>query len=359
MRSGCLMLRCGGFMAILAIGLIVFGVEGIHEAQAFKNPQVINYSQFVKTNPPEGWFVVKGCSIDVTDAMYETYVSRDSSNSESSDAEQPAGASGGTSSAAAGAAGKSSQGKSSVPASGKSGANPNKKDSKSPSKKSKVAELPDLSTLPSPSITRVYIPVHSLNDRQGKDQSGLVLATEDPQIISAVNDMLKLDKIKTTDDQIEAWVIKNSDRLFLERDLHGMVQSGIHANDKDREQLARLSGKLTPDYAILDDGRTPTAMGQGIGLIVAGILLGVVTLTAIVAGIAGRGGGLAGGLGRGRADRAAANSYPGSAPPLVVPYAPSAPFRTQAPPQNVPPHAGLDFDITKGDEGKQSGDGQQ
>jgi len=63
-------MRCGCFLLLLAIALIGFGIEGIHEASSFHAPVSISYDAFSRSTPKEGWYRVTGCRLELPEAIF-------------------------------------------------------------------------------------------------------------------------------------------------------------------------------------------------------------------------------------------------------------------------------------------------
>ena len=63
-------MRCGCYALILAIGLIVWGGQGLYEAIAHGKQKVVTYDQFVKAHPKEGWYKITGCVLSLPGSAY-------------------------------------------------------------------------------------------------------------------------------------------------------------------------------------------------------------------------------------------------------------------------------------------------
>ncbi len=208
-------MTCGCLLLAASVGCIALGIEGIHNARTYQHPRTLTYAQFAKAAPKEGWFRVTGCRLDVLDAVYETVTYKGTKQDARTD----------------------------------------------------------------PTISRVWVPVEDASKDPGPDaRVSLVLETQDEGILSTVREMARLEREDTGTSAIEKWARAHVSRLSVDRDVQGMVQSGILASDKDREQVARLAERTTPDYAILVDGKTPGSVGGSVALLVFGIFLGVLTI---------------------------------------------------------------------------------
>lgn len=113
----------------------------------------------------------------------------------------------------------------------------------------------------------VFIPVRAKSEALGAPVR-VLLSTKDSQIISAVEDFNKSggDMAK----ELEA-AMRHADKLFMEKDVLGLVRWGIDADSKTRDKLAGLDMKLTKDFVILDEGEKPDLF-IGIGGLVTGLV---------------------------------------------------------------------------------------
>lgn len=85
-----------------------------------------------------------------------------------------------------------------------------------------------------------------------------VLATKDPDIIAVTGEMAALDgKDKGA---TFAFLAKNVKRLIRDKDVTGMVQSGIDKDDKLHKRLRELNKDLVADFVVVDEGRSPTPL---------------------------------------------------------------------------------------------------
>ena len=72
MRSGCLAIRFGLFLAAITIGLFVFGINEIVQTAKFQKAVTLSFGEFVKRRPTEGWYRITGCKLAVIDETHIT-----------------------------------------------------------------------------------------------------------------------------------------------------------------------------------------------------------------------------------------------------------------------------------------------
>lgn len=116
-------------------------------------------------------------------------------------------------------------------------------------------------------IKEVYVPIKPADDKKAK-QVHIMMATEDPSILDVASQLKNAKDEKST----IAVLIKNRDKIFMTKDLEGMVRFGVDLDSKDRDKLAGLSQNLSPDFVILSDGQKPTFLMSG-GMLVGGLVL--------------------------------------------------------------------------------------
>jgi hypothetical protein len=120
----------------------------------------------------------------------------------------------------------------------------------------------------------LYVPVTSRDPAVKAVR--IVLATKDPDLVAVVNEF---SKEKDTKAQI-LFMVKNDKRLRRDKDITGMVQSGIDREDKLFRRLRELDRNIADDFVVIDEGRTPNLLRSGIlflagvGLLVLGFVLG-------------------------------------------------------------------------------------
>ncbi|MBE7496970.1 MAG: hypothetical protein HS117_18675 [Verrucomicrobiaceae bacterium] len=119
-------------------------------------------------------------------------------------------------------------------------------------------------------ITEVFIPV-----RGGEEPGGapvhILMATKDKEIIAAVKDITNS---STSEKAVIEAAARNASKIFMKRDVSGIVRFGIEADSKTRDKLTGLDMNLTKDFVILDEGEKPSLF-VGAGLLGLGLLLGL------------------------------------------------------------------------------------
>lgn len=120
-------------------------------------------------------------------------------------------------------------------------------------------------------VTSVYVPVYSVNDPK-QDAIHLLLSTNDPQILSTIAEAAK-QPARMTPAQTLAYAFKNKNRLWVKRDVEGMIQFGLDSDDKTNGKLTDINKTLAPDWVILEDGKKP-APGLGALEMLGGLALG-------------------------------------------------------------------------------------
>lgn len=103
----------------------------------------------------------------------------------------------------------------------------------------------------------------------------LLLSTKDRQIIDALEDM-EGEATRTQSEAAQA-VSRHADKLFVTRDVSGLVRFGMNSDDKVRRKLTTLRMNLAPDYVILNEGEKPELL-QGLLMLAGGVLMGLYLL---------------------------------------------------------------------------------
>jgi hypothetical protein len=210
-------MRCGCFLLIATIALFVFGFQAVRDAAAFQKPKVMACDAFVKNPPKEGWYQLKGCVLDLPSAAFKIEKSKYSTGE-------------GT-------------------------------------------------------LTEAYVPVYSQEQMKRRaalpegapdpEKTGLILATEDESILTTMREIHALDSKGQA--ETDAYLEKNGDKLWIKRDLEGMVRSGVNADDSTRKEIAGLTEAALPNFVVMQEGWKPN-MGMGLAMLGGGVVMGIVTL---------------------------------------------------------------------------------
>ncbi len=122
-------------------------------------------------------------------------------------------------------------------------------------------------------ISEIFIPVRP----KGESTDGpvhILLSTKDDAIVAALEDLNKSGG--TMKEALNA-ASRHADKLFMQKDVSGLIRFGIDSDDKTRAKLAKLDMKLTPDFVIMNDGAAPSLLGSmsmlGIGVLVGFFML--------------------------------------------------------------------------------------
>jgi hypothetical protein len=117
-------------------------------------------------------------------------------------------------------------------------------------------------------ISEIFIPVRP----KGESTDGpvhILLSTKDDTIVAALEDLNK--SSGTMKESLNA-ASRHADKLFMQKDVSGLIRFGIDSDDKTRAKLAKLDMKLAPDFVIMNDGAAPSLLGSmsmlGIGVLI-------------------------------------------------------------------------------------------
>ena len=199
-------------LLIGAIALIVFGGDKTYQGLRYREPVEINYDDFVKLKPSAGWFHVKNCVFNVFRTMH--FYSKD---------------------------------------------HPEKAN--------------DLS-----SVTEVYVPLQNATapriPKNHPDVS-LIVKTSDPDILNTYSELDELGKRLNSENPNYGaeFFAKNKNKIYLKRDVEGMVLSGLSALGSEKTNI--LKQEMTPiddTFVTLEEGKKPSP-GIGLALLAAGIVL--------------------------------------------------------------------------------------
>ena len=204
-------MRCGGALVVLALVMILIGMQQVREAHNFSKPKEIPCEQFLKAPPQEGWYRITGGVVKLDEAAYSVWTRKSAEI-------------------------KTSEGESKIDA--------------------------------------VYLPVHTPASWDEKTEdfppTGLVVKTHDFAIIETLKQWNRMDDSRP--EESKKWLEDNMAKLVLQRDVVGLVQTGMNSSDKTRADISKLQKSLTPAYVILDEGKEPSMSG-GRGMLFGGLFM--------------------------------------------------------------------------------------
>jgi hypothetical protein len=119
----------------------------------------------------------------------------------------------------------------------------------------------------------IYVPLVVPGTVSTEGEIHVLVLTKDPDLLRVTNEARKLDDSKAPEAAAAEFLLKNLDQLQVARSVQGLVKFGIEADDKKTRKIRKLYGNLAKDVVILEEGKSPSA-AQGIGFLVAGLLLG-------------------------------------------------------------------------------------
>lgn len=118
-------------------------------------------------------------------------------------------------------------------------------------------------------ISEIFIPIRPKDDAEDA-RVHILLSTKDNEIVSALEDLNK--STGTMKEAINA-ASRHADKIFMQKDVSGLIRFGIDSDDKTRNKLAKLDMNLADDFVILNDGAAPSLFG-GMSMLGLGMLIG-------------------------------------------------------------------------------------
>jgi hypothetical protein len=106
-------------------------------------------------------------------------------------------------------------------------------------------------------VSEVYIPMHAPGEADDAKVQALLL-TKDKEVIDLVKQLRALPNEKA----VIEFVAKNHERVFPQRTVSGMVQFGIDSDSKKRRKIEKLDANLAGDFAVIEEGKKPGAIGS-------------------------------------------------------------------------------------------------
>ena len=122
-------------------------------------------------------------------------------------------------------------------------------------------------------IQELFIPVRVPGENP-ESKVNVLLKTKDAQMVAA---MVSL-KAAAKDPAAQAKVIANNYKVLSgPKEISGLVEFGINADDKKRANLAGLHMNLASDFVIIADGEQPSTVGS-LCMLAGGAFIGLLTL---------------------------------------------------------------------------------
>lgn len=119
----------------------------------------------------------------------------------------------------------------------------------------------------------IFIPVRA--DIRDHSPVTVLLASSNPEFLATYAEMQKL----RSDDEATTWAIRSYARVFVKRDVTGLVRFGVNLDDKDRSKLAKFYQNGGDDFIIIDENKQPSLiksfslLGAGTALVLVGVVM--------------------------------------------------------------------------------------
>lgn len=122
-------------------------------------------------------------------------------------------------------------------------------------------------------ISEIFIPVRPKGESTDA-KVHILLSTKDKAIVSALED---LNQSSATKKEVVDAASRHADKLFMQKDVSGLIRFGIDSDSKTRDKLTALDMNLASGFVILNEGAAPSLMGSlamlGIGVLVGFFML--------------------------------------------------------------------------------------
>lgn len=122
-------------------------------------------------------------------------------------------------------------------------------------------------------ISEIFIPIRP-KDEEKDAKVHILLSTKDNAIVNALEDLNKSGG--TMKEAVNA-ASRHADKLFMQKDVSGLIRFGIDSDSKTTKKLAALDMNLAEDFVILNDGAAPSLFGS-ISMLAIGMLVGLFIL---------------------------------------------------------------------------------
>ena len=123
--------------------------------------------------------------------------------------------------------------------------------------------------------SELFIPVRSAAEKEPVKDT-VLLATRDPELMKTLREM----ESQASREDLKEWIARNTDRVFMRRDVKGLVQFGVELDARQKRKLAKLQDNLAPDFIILEDGKRPEVT-QSIGYLALGAVFVVISVVVV------------------------------------------------------------------------------
>jgi len=126
--------------------------------------------------------------------------------------------------------------------------------------------------------SELFIPVRSASEKEPVKDT-ILLATRDPELMKTVREMESQPSLE----ELKEWIARNTGRVFMRRDVQGLVQFGVELDRGEKRKLAKLQINLAPDFIILEEGKRPE-ITQSIGYLALGAVFVVISVVVVKRG---------------------------------------------------------------------------
>ena len=122
-------------------------------------------------------------------------------------------------------------------------------------------------------ISEIYVPAQGPKDAQFPGQHpnvSLMVISRDPEVLSTYRE---LGDIGSNDGRAETYFLKNKNKIYVKRDVEGMVRAGFSSlGSEDKRLLQTNVSPIDENFVTLEEGKKPT-FGVGVLMLLAGIAL--------------------------------------------------------------------------------------
>lgn len=126
--------------------------------------------------------------------------------------------------------------------------------------------------------SELFIPVRSASEKEPVKDT-ILLATRDPELMKTLREM----ESQPSQAELKDWIARNADRVFIRRNVKGLVQFGVELDAQQKRKLAKLQHNLAPGFIILDEGKRPE-ITQSFGYLALGVVFVVISVVVVKRG---------------------------------------------------------------------------